>query len=213
MGTGLLAVYCDLDPEWIADFRPWLAEDMFPAREAIGFGPAASFDLIPQRSPSATAQNYVTFYVAPSLGDLYGVAYQGLRAHRGERDAAYHQQMKNHARYTAGWVGPGIEGAGGDFAPVLFVDRFDLQPADVQAFNMWYETDYLPSCAGLPGLNRLRRYLSMEGQHRHILIHEFDEESALGTEAWRGLRSAEPMSLCTYAEGAPAAYRRVISSS
>lgn len=215
-GTGLLAVFCDLVPEHRADFRPWLAEDMFPPRIAIGFGPAASFDLIedaplaPANINVEPAQAYVTLYVAPALGDLYGPAYQGLRAKRAPRDAAYHRNMRNQARYTGGWVGPGIEANERNFAPVIVIDRFNLEPADTQEFNVWYESDYLPACAEVDGLMRLRRYLSMEGTVDHLLVHEFTSEAALTDECWQSLRSSEHWNRCRFAPGAPSAYRNVV---
>ena len=57
---------------------------MFPPRAAIRFIPAASFDLIPgamTAPPGASTapqapQAYVTCYVAPTAGDLYGAPYQ-----------------------------------------------------------------------------------------------------------------------------------------
>jgi len=216
-GTGLLAVFCDLAPEWQSDFRPWLAEEMFPPRVAIGFGPAASFDLIEGIDLGAARsgqrpQAYVTFYLAPALGDLYGAPYQGLRVKRAPRDAAYHQRMENQARYTAAWAGPSIEAEDRHFAPIIVVDRFDVAPADVQAFNIWYETEFLPAAAGVPGLKRLRCYLAMEGAERHLMIAEFNGEEDLYGATWRALRASEQWNCCSMAPGAPAAYRKVIDA-
>jgi len=217
-GTGILAVFCDLAPEWRPDFRPWLAEDMFPPRMAIGFGPAATFDLIedaiaaPPGIKHEPPQDYVTLYVGPSLGDLYGPAYQGLRTKRAPRDAAYHKNMQNQARSVGTWVGPGIEADDKNFAPVVVIDRFKLEPADTQAFNIWYACEYLPACAEINGLTRLRRYLAMEGAADHILVHEFSSEADLTDDTWRALRASENWSLCHFAPGAPAAYRNVLNA-
>jgi hypothetical protein len=213
-GTGLLAVFCDLASEHRSDFRPWLAEDMFPPRIAIGFGPAASFDLIEEAplSPAAPPQAYVTLYVAPALGDLYGPAYQGLRAKRAPRDAAYHRNMQNQARYTGGWVGPGIEADDQSFAPVIVIDRFNLDPSDTQAFNIWYAREYLPACAEIDGLMRLRRYLTMEGTAEHLLIHEFSSEADLTDISWQSLRKSGHWNQCRFAPGAPAAYRKIVDA-
>lgn len=217
-GTGLLAVFCDLAPEWREDFRPWLAEDMFPPRMAIGFGPAATFDLIegadvgPRTGALGKPQAFVTLYVAPGLGALYGAPYQGLRIKRAPRDAAYHQRMKNQARYVAAWAGPGVEADDRDFAPVIVIDRFDVAQDAIQDFNIWYETEYLPACAQLPGLRRQRRYLAMEGRERHLIIAEFEGKADLGGSDWRELRGAEPWKHCRFAPGAPGAYRKVLDA-
>ncbi|MDA0239249.1 MAG: hypothetical protein O3A84_04375 [Proteobacteria bacterium] len=74
-----------------------------------------------------------------------------------------------------------------------------------------YETEYVPRCAAVPGFKRLRRYLSMEGDRRHILMHEFEDDDGLRSQAWQDLRTAEPFAICDDADGAPAAYRRAIS--
>lgn len=217
-GTGLLTVFCDIASEWQGDFRPWLIEDMFPPRVAIGFGPAASFDLIggvragSADTPAVPPQTYVTCYVAPSLGDLYGAAYQGLRTKRAPRDAAYHERMQNQARITATWVGPGIESEDQHFGPVVTIDRFDVTPGDLQTFNIWFETEYLPACAGVAGLRRLRRYLAMEGAARHIVMTEFSNERDLEGGAWLVLRASAQWALCRFASGSPAAYRKVIEA-
>ena len=218
IGTGLLVVFCDLAPEYRPDFRPWLAEDMFPPRIAIGFGPAASFDLIedaiaaPASTEGVPPQTFVTCYVAPSLGDLYGPAYQGLRAKRAPRDAAYHQHMQNQARYTGAWVGPGIEADDQSFSPIVVIDRFKLAPADTQGFNIWYASEYLPACAEIHGLTRLRRYLAMEGAADHLLVHEFSAEADLADATWQALRASEYWNQCRFAPGAPAAYRNVVDA-
>jgi hypothetical protein len=215
LGTGLLAVFCDLAPEYLDEFRPWLSDEMFPPRMAIGFGPAASFDLVPAlwvdpSAASGTPQAHVTIYVTPTLGDLYGAPYQGLRVVRAPRDAAFHnERMQNQARYVAAWAGPGIESAEPGFAPLMLIDRFDVEPDKIQDFNIWFETAYLPACAEAPGLTRLRRYLTMEGTSRHLLLHEFADEHGLGDQAFRQLRQAGEWGSCRFAPGAPGVYRRV----
>jgi hypothetical protein len=217
-GTGLLAVFCDLAPEWRSDFRPWLSEDMFPPRLAIGFGPAASFDVIEGLDLGTTArsgqgpQAYVTCYVAPTLGALYGAPYQGLRVKRAPRDAAYHQHMENQARYAAAWVGPGIETNDQCFAAAIAIDRFDIEPGETQDFNIWYETEFLQAAASVPGLKRLRRYLAMEGPERHLLVAEFTGEEDLDGTAWRDLRRSKHWGRCRFAPGAPATYRKAIDA-
>ena len=174
-GTGLLAIFCDLDEADRADFRPWLGEDMFPARMAIGFTACASYDLI-----AGEGQQFLTLYEMPSLGHLYGEAYQGLRRQRNPRDAAYHQKFRNPDRYTLAWAGPelGATGGGsGGLAPFIQIDRFDLAESDTQAFNIWFATEYLPAFTRQSDEMRVRRYLSMEGQLSHVILHESESPS------------------------------------
>lgn len=183
-GTGLLAVFVDLDVEDRAGFRPFLAEDMFPPRREIGFGPAASFD-----SVDGGGQQFLTLYVAPSFGDLYGAPYQGLRSQRGERDAAYHDKFRNQDRYVAAWTGPEVSSPDPSrFASHLYVDRFDLSIDEVQAFNIWFACDYLPGIAEIPGVISVRRYLAVEGLPVNIVLHELTDPSVVQDDGWLVLR-------------------------
>lgn len=197
-GTGLLAVFVDLAPEDRADFRPWLAAEMFPPRIAIGFHAGASFDRI-----AGDGQAYVTLYDMPSLGHLYGAPYQGLRVKRAPKDAAYHEKFQNHARYTAAWAGPELSTTPGGFAPYAHIDRFDLAPDAAQNFNMWFAGTYLAALADLEGVTRVRRYLAMEGTPANIVLHEFDDPSVVETPAWSDLRS-------DFVDATSGLYRRVI---
>lgn len=180
-GTGLLAVFVDLVPEDWPGFRPFLAEDMFPPRAEIGFGPAASYDLVDGiRQVDPPGQQFLTLYVAPSLGDLYGAPYQGLRRQRGARDALYHEKFRNQARYVAAWTGPEISSKTPDqFAIHLHADRFDISDGDLQEFNIWFACDYLPGLAENPNVISVRRYLTVEGSPSNIVLHELSEPSAL----------------------------------
>lgn len=183
-GTGLLAVFVDLDVEDRPGFRPFLAEDMFPPRREIGFGPAASFDRIDRGS-----QQFLTLYVAPSLGDLYGAPYQMLRSQRGERDAAYHDKFRNQDRYVATWTGPEVSSPDpNQFTSHLYVDRFDLSDDAIQAFNIWFACDYLPGMAEIPGVISVRRYLAVEGSPVNIVLHELTDPSVVQDDRWLGLR-------------------------
>jgi hypothetical protein len=184
-GTGLLAVFVDLDPDDRPGFRPFLAEDMFPPRLDIGFGPAASFDRV-----DGSGQQFLTLYVAPSLGDLYGAPYQGLRGQRGARDALYHQQFRDQDRYVAAWTGPEVSSPHPhQFASHLFVDRFDVPTNEVQSFNIWFTCDYLPGMAEIPGVVSVRRYLAVEGLPVHIVLHELTSPLACEDGAWLDRRA------------------------
>ncbi len=185
-GTGLLAIFVDLDPEDRPGFRPFLAEDMFPPRQDIGFGPAASYDRV-----DGQGQQFLTAYVAPSLGDLYGAPYQSLRQERGARDAVYHQKFRNQSRYVAAWTGPEVSSPNPqEFAAYLYVDRFDVPEDEVQEFNIWFSCDYLPGVAELSGAVSVRRYLAVEGAPANLVMHELDDPSLVQAGGWKDVRSA-----------------------
>jgi hypothetical protein len=183
-GSGMLAVFCDLAEKDQADFRPWLKEDMFPARVDIGFNACASFDRVSGNGPE-----FVTLYEMPSLGHLYDEPYQALRRVRNPRDAAYHEKFQNPERHTYAWAGPELSSEAGGFAPYIYVDRFDLEDENAQAFNIWFVGSYLPALSELEGLVRVRRYLSMEGAPKHCVLHEFSESNVDELQEWQNARS------------------------
>jgi hypothetical protein len=182
-GSGMLAVFCDLAEKDQLDFRPWLSEDMFPARVDIGFTACASFDRV-----SGDGPEFVTLYEMPSLGHLYGEPYQALRRVRNPRDAAYHEKFQNPERHTYSWTGPELSLDADGFAPYLYVDRFDIENENTQAFNIWFVGRYLPALSALEGLVRVRRYLSMEGAPKHCVLYEFSERNVAERQEWQNAR-------------------------
>jgi len=184
----MLAIFCDLAKEDQADFRPWLTEDMFPARVQIGFNACASFDMVNGDGPS-----FVTLYEMPNLGHLYGAPYQALRRERKPRDAAYHNKFQNLERYTLSWTGPELSPETKDFlngfAPYIHIDRFNLLEDEVEKFNIWFINSYFPSLAEIQGLSRTRRYLAMEGASPHFVLHELSDASVAESSDWLSLRS------------------------
>jgi hypothetical protein len=207
-GTGILAMFVDLEPGPLAEFRLWLAEDMFAARLDIGFHACASYDLIGESS----GQKHLTTYEMNSLGDLYGEPYQGLRRVRDPRDAYFHEQFQNPDRYTLAWTGPEISGGESGFAPFMHVDRFDLTADSAQAFNIWFVTEYLHKCQNIPGLVRLRRFLAMEGAPAHFVMHEFSNADFIDDPTWAAARNADQWEKVNLHPGGSASYRRVIDA-
>ncbi|MGI9379805.1 MAG: hypothetical protein ACR2OW_09130 [Methyloligellaceae bacterium] len=205
-GTGLLAIFCDLAEPDKTDFRPWLAEEMFPARVAIGFRACASFDRVSGEGPE-----FATLYETSSPGDLYGRPYQRLRENRSQRDLAYHQKFQNPERHTLTWVGPELTAtasstaslAASMFSEYIHVDRFELPSADIQPFNMWFVNTYLPGLTELRGFARVRRYLSLEGKPAHFVLHEFADMSFEDDPAWRNLRE-------NFIKSQSGLYRRIV---
>lgn len=194
-GTGMLAVFADLEPRWHREFREWLRDDMIPARFRIGgFPHAASYDLIPNAPGAGGLQEpFVTIYETDSIGDLYGAPYQGLRANRDQRDKDFHARFIKPARYTLSWVGPELAKVSDKrtgFSPIAVFDRFDLPDAAIQDFNLWLVTKHLPRLAELEGVLRCRRYLAMEGSPRHVLVHELADRAVLDSPDWRATRAA-----------------------
>ena len=211
-GTGMLAMFVNLDPRWVDDFRTWLKKDMFSARMNIGFHACASYDLLPETNAAKLPnQAFLTVYETASLGILYSEPYQALRRKRDTKDAAFHQRFLDAERYTLSWVGPELSAGRPGFLPFVYVDRFDLTTRNVQKFNQWFIDEYLPGCEEIESLTRLRRYRVIEGNRSILLFHEFDDISAINDKAWNTLRRNEVWRNVAIDQGSSAAYRRVIS--
>ncbi len=212
-GTGMLAMFVDLDDQYQEEFREWLTRDMFTARLNIGFHACASYDRLSDAPVQGAApQKYVTVYEMNSLGDLYGEPYQGLRRVRDPLDAAFHERFQRPDRYTLSWSGPELTGGAPGFAPVIHVDRFDLAAENAQAFNIWFVTEYLPACEKVPGLVRVRRYLAAEGEPRHVIFHEFESADGLTDADWQAARQDDTWALADMHPGGSAAYTRVVAA-
>lgn len=169
-GSAMLAVFCDLDFKDQADFKSWLSEDMFPARLNIGFKNCASFNMCQGRGGK-----FVTLYETPSLGHLYDDPYQELRRTRKPRDAAYHKKFQNPQRYTLNWIGPEISKKESGFAPFLSIERFDPKDDSIEDFNTWIVSTYIPTLLNSDNTVGLRRFISIEGRHKYIIIQEFKD--------------------------------------
>ena len=211
-GTGMLAMFVNLDPRWRDDFRIWLKEDMFSARMNIGFNACASYDLLPETNAAKIPNPaFLTVYETASLGILYSEPYQALRRKRDTKDAAFHQRFLDAERYTLSWVGPELSAGTPGLLPFVYVDRFDLATKNLQKFNQWFIDEYLPGCEEIESLVRLRRYTIIEGNRRVFLFHEFDDIYAITDKAWNTLRRNEVWRNVAIDQGSSAAYRRVIS--
>ena len=73
-GSGLLAIFCDLNIEDQKEFHPWLLNEMFPAILEIGFNSCASFEKI-----GGDGQKFLTLYEVDNIVYLYDKPYQKLR--------------------------------------------------------------------------------------------------------------------------------------
>ena len=180
-GSAMLAIFCDLSPEDQSQFRPWLLEDMFPARLKIGFRNCASFDLVKGEGPE-----FVTLYETPSLGHLYDVPYRALRELRTPRDAAYHKKFQNPERYILAWTGPEITRKTDDFATYIKIDRFNLKNHLIEEFNTWFFTTYISAFVRSLETLSLRRYISVEGSHNYFIVHEIIDPEIPQTNEYLG---------------------------
>ena len=164
-GSGLLAIFCDLDPKDQKEFHPWLLNEMFPARLKIGFNSCASFEKI-----SGDGQKFLTLYEVDNIASSYDRPYQMLRENRSPLDTKFHKSFKNPSRYILTLIPPLIEKDHSGFLDCVKIIRENITGADVQK----YHSNFITNINNLD-LLPLRRYITVEGGHDNFTIIEAEE--------------------------------------
>lgn len=164
-GSGLLAIFCDLDPKDQKEFHPWLLNEMFPARLKIGFNSCASFEKI-----SGDGQKFLTLYEVDNILSLYDRPYQKLRENRSPLDTKFHESFINPSRYILTLIAPLIEKDHSGFLDYVKITRETITGANVQK----YHSNFITKINNL-NLLPLRRYITVEGEHDNFTIIEAEE--------------------------------------
>ncbi len=164
-GSGLLAIFCDLDPKDQKEFHPWLLNEMFPARLKIGFNSCASFEKI-----SGNGQKFLTLYEVDNIVSLYDRPYQKLRENRSPLDTKFHESFINPSRYILTLIAPLIEKDHSGFLDYVKITRETITGANVQK----YHSNFIAKINNL-NLLPLRRYITVEGEHDNFTIIEAEE--------------------------------------
>lgn len=164
-GSGLLAIFCDLDPKDQKEFHPWLLNEMFPARLKIGFNSCASFEKI-----SGDGQKFLTLYEVDNIVSLYDRPYQKLRENRSPLDTKFHESFINPSRYILTLIAPLIEKDHSGFLDYVKIKRETITGANVQK----YHSNFITKINNL-NLLPLRRYITVEGEHDNFTIIEAEE--------------------------------------
>ena len=164
-GSGLLAIFCDLDPKDQKEFHPWLLNEMFPARLKIGFNSCASFEKI-----SGDGQKFLTLYEVDNIVSLYDRPYQKLRENRSPLDTKFHESFINPSRYILTLIAPLIEKDHSGFLDYVKIKRETITGANVQQ----YHSNFITKINNL-NLLPLRRYITVEGEHDNFTIIEAEE--------------------------------------
>ena len=164
-GSGLLAIFCDLDPKDQKEFHPWLLNEMFPARLKIGFNSCASFEKI-----SGDGQKFLTLYEVDNIVSLYDRPYQKLRENRSPLDTKFHESFINPSRYILTLIPPLMEKDHSGFLDYVKITRETITGANIQK----YHSNFIAKINNL-NLLPLRRYITVEGEHDNFTIIEAEE--------------------------------------
>ncbi len=164
-GSGLLAIFCDLNIEEQIEFHPWLLNEMFPARLKIGFNSCSGFEKI-----DGDGQKFLTLYEVDNIVYLYDKPYQKLRENRSPLDTKFHKSFINPSRYTLQLIPPSVEKSQKGFQKYIRVIRKNLNSVDTQKYHSNFISD-IHNNKTLP----IRRYINIEGEHNNFTIIESNE--------------------------------------
>lgn len=214
-GTGLLMLWCDVDPEHEEQFNRWYDEEhVHRLLKVPGFLNAGR-------------------YAAIKGGPKYLAMYE-LEDHNVPRTAAFQDELRYRpspwrARASGGHVGRNyllqayrqifparatpIE-ATMPMPPYLQMGRIDIPAAMEEEFNAWYNTVYVPGYLQVPGVLGARRFVVVDGQPKYLTVYDFARADVPESEAWQRARESNPWTArvrpqMTLDAGSPGVYRRI----
>jgi len=179
---GLFTPAYDIDPAREADYLAWLHGEHLPRTLAEG-----SFTAISHFEAVEAPKKFQLLELMPSYLSFHSPGRQEA-AKRLPPDVAAMMalrlgQVRNHHAEVTRADGPAEPGLRGGIAlgPVVHLLRFDLSAAAEPGFNAWLMREHLDAARAMPGLLSLRRYLTVEGAPKNLLLYEF-----ASVEAFRG---------------------------
>jgi hypothetical protein len=72
----------------------------------------------------------------------------------------------------------------------LLLVMADIDPANEQDFNRWYEEEHVAERLAIPGFLRARRFTAIEGSPKYLALHDLESPEVLNSEAYRHLVGA-----------------------
>jgi hypothetical protein len=214
-GMGLLMLWCDVDPEYEADFNRWYDEEHIKHLTSVpGFLDGGR-------------------YVAVKGGPKYLAMYE-LEDHNVLKSAAFLDEVRYRPspwrqKTSGGHVGRNyllnayrqifparatpVE-ASGPMPPYLQIGRMDIPAAMEEEFNAWYNTVYIPGYLTVPGVLGARRFTVVDGQPKYLTVYDFARPDVSESEAWQRARESNPWTqrvrpFMQLDAGSPGVYRRI----
>ena len=80
-------------------------------------------------------------------------------------------------------------GASRTLAPQFhYVVEMDVEPAQEEDLNAWYDKEHMPGLAACPGTVRARRFKNPEGSPRYHSCYDLTRTETLGSPSWLAVR-------------------------
>ena len=209
-GMGLLMLWCDVDPEYEAEFNRWYDEEHIEHLTAVpGFLNGGR-------------------YVALKGGPKYLAMYE-LEDHSVLRSAVRYKPSARRQKTSGGHVGRNyiLNGyrqifparatpveATMEMPPYLQMGRMDIPAAMEEEFNAWYNTVYIPGYLTVPGVMGVRRFVVIDGQPKYLTVYDFERPDVSEGDAWNRVRDSNPWTqrvrpAMRLDPGSPAVFKRI----
>ncbi len=214
-GTGLLMLWCDVDPQNEAEFNRWYDEEHIEHLLSVpGF---------------LNAGRYVAVKGGPKYLAMYELEEANVLRTSAFLDAVRYTPSPWRQKTSGGHVGRNyILNAYRQIWPArtnpieltmempryMQMGRIDIPAAFEEEFNEWYNTTYIPGYLAVPGCIRARRFVVIDGQPKYLTVYEFEHAKVSESEAWLAHRFGDPWTrrvrrVLQLDEGSPGVYRRI----
>jgi hypothetical protein len=180
MAKGILLVAFDFTKAHEDEFHDWYDLEHVPEREAVpGFGACNRW--ISTQNPKHAVATY-------ELDDLDVLRSGAYRAIAGDNLSVWSQRVtamcKRLLRFEGAQILPGDQeapsGAGG-----LLVNAMNIDSAQEEEFNRWYDQEHIPALAAVPGTLAARRFKDSKGSHRYVALYHLASPDVQQSEAWK----------------------------
>ncbi|MEK7385635.1 MAG: hypothetical protein AABZ83_04275 [candidate division NC10 bacterium] len=214
-GTGLLMLWCDVDPEHEAEFNRWYDEEHIKHLLSVpGF---------------LNAGRYVAVKGGPKYLAMYELEEASVLRTGAFLDAVRYKPSPWRQKASGGHVGRNyILNAYRQIYPArtnpieltmdmpryMQMGRIDIPEVFEEEFNEWYNEAYIPGYLKVPGVIRARRFVVVDGQPKYLTVYEFEHEKVSESEGWQAHRFGHPWTRrirrsMRLDEGSPGVYRRI----
>jgi len=159
--SALLAVFMDVGSEATEEeFHDWYENEHVPLRTSTlsTFRSAARY-----RAIDGIVPKFAALYTVSDPARFTEPAYTGLRALRSEREADVMGRLSIIDRRIYSLISdttplPEALRPTSVAAGIIILNSFTPAEGKEQAFDDWYEKEYIPAVKEVPGFNRTRRY-------------------------------------------------------
>lgn len=178
---GLLLALMDIEPGHEADFNRVYDTEHVPERLSVpGFLTARRFHAV-EGSPA-----YQAFYDLESPAVLDGAAYKAVAGRDNQWKKLVSPYVRNNIRCVCAQIYPDPAATAPppkEVPAALFVG-LEVPAAQDEEFNVWYNTEHIPSLAAVPGVLRARRFAPVDGSKRYVAVYELANPDVPLSEAW-----------------------------